>query len=170
METIKIDKQTHKGKSWLSLDFPYNNTIKSIVKQLNNATWSVTCRAWLVDDSPENRKNIKIIFKDKAKFEIGKRLKQNPDSEKETNLSYESINSIEKYTQWLRSRRYSHSTVKTYTEALKVFLKYFVNKPLTEICNNDVIDFNNEIIIKNNLSASYQNQIVDAIKLFFLKI
>ncbi|MDO9154005.1 MAG: tyrosine-type recombinase/integrase [Paludibacter sp.] len=38
---------------------------------------------------------------------------------------------------------------------------------MAEITNEDVIVYNNEFILKNNLSASYQNQIVNAIKLFF---
>ena len=47
-----------------------------------------------------------------------------------------------------------------------IFLHYFTDKPLTEISNDDVIDFNNQYILGRGLSASYQNQMV-AIKLFF---
>ncbi len=38
------------------------------------------------------------------------------------------------------------------------------------INNNDVIIFNNKFILANKFSASYQNQVVNAIKLFFSKI
>ncbi len=38
---------------------------------------------------------------------------------------------------------------------------------MNEIENEDIIIFNNEYILKNKLSASYQNQMVNAIKLFF---
>ena len=44
------------------------------------------------------------------------------------------------------------------------------NKPINEINNQDVIYFNNEFILRHELSASYQNQVVNAIKLFFAKI
>lgn len=44
---------------------------------------------------------------------------------------------------------------------------FFSDKALNEIENNDIIVFNNEYILKNKLSASYQNQMVNAIKLFF---
>ena len=33
--------------------------------------------------------------------------------------------------------------------------------------NDDIIQFNNDFILKQQLSASYQNQVVNAIKLFF---
>ena len=70
----------------------------------------------------------------------------------------------------MRSKRYSESTIITYSEALKSFLSYFAYKPLADITNDDVILFNNEFIVKLKLSASYQNQIVNAIKLFFAQI
>jgi integrase/recombinase XerD len=46
-------------------------------------------------------------------------------------------------------------------------LVFFREKPTAEITNEDVIIYNNEHILKNNLSASFQNQTVNAIKLFF---
>lgn len=40
-------------------------------------------------------------------------------------------------------------------------------KDVTEMTNDDVIFFNNAYILKNNYSASYQNQIVNAFRLYF---
>lgn len=70
----------------------------------------------------------------------------------------------------MRSKRYSESTLTTYSEALKTFLVFYREKPITDITNEDVIVYNNEYILKNNLSASFQNQTVNAIKLFFQTI
>ncbi|QBO57056.1 Tyrosine recombinase XerD [Chryseobacterium salivictor] len=44
---------------------------------------------------------------------------------------------------------------------------YYRNKEISEITNEDVLDFNNDYILKKNLSASYQNQVTNAIKLYF---
>ena len=74
--------------------------------------------------------------------------------------SSEGITQIEKFKQWLRSKRYSESTLTNYSEALKSFLVFYREKPIAEITNEDVIIYNNDYILKNNLSASYQNQIV----------
>ena len=41
---------------------------------------------------------------------------------------------------------------------------------MSEITNEDIIIFNNDFILKNKLSASYQSQVVNAIKLFFKTI
>ena len=70
----------------------------------------------------------------------------------------------------MQSKRYSPSTIQTYSEALKIFLQYFYQKEIEEITNDDVILFNNEYILKRNLSSSYQNQVVNAIKLFFRQV
>ena len=70
----------------------------------------------------------------------------------------------------MRSRRYSDSTIGTYTDALRTFLKFYSSKTISEISNDDLITFNNHYIIANHFSASYQNQVVNAVKLFFGKI
>ena len=61
---------------------------------------------------------------------------------------------------WLKSKRYSSNTIKTYTEALRTFLKYYASKPSSQITNDDLIQFNNDYILKSNYSASFQNQVV----------
>ena len=71
---------------------------------------------------------------------------------------------------WLNSKRYSASTIGTYADALKTFLRYHAHKPIAEITNDDLILFNNHYILANHFSASYQNQVVNAVKLFFRTI
>jgi len=74
------------------------------------------------------------------------------------------------FKNYLRSKRYSERTITTYCDALKSFLAFFNQKSIAALTNDDVIVYNNEYILKNTLSASYQNQIVNAIKLYFKTI
>ncbi len=85
----------------------------------------------------------------------------------QTELSAEAQQKIHEFKYWMRSKRYSESTVRTYTDALKAFLRFYRNSPLEEISNKHLVRFNNEFILKHKLSASYQNQVINAIKLFF---
>lgn len=85
-------------------------------------------------------------------------------------MEQENINQIDYFEALLKSRRYSNSTIKTYTEAIKIFLKYFEDRDPAEISNKDFILFNSNFILKNGYSASYQNQVINAIKLFYLKV
>lgn len=51
-----------------------------------------------------------------------------------------------------------------------VFLSYFDYKPVSELSNDDVVLFVNQYILKRKYSFSYQNQIVNALKLYFREI
>jgi len=84
--------------------------------------------------------------------------------------SAEGIEAIEKFKQYLRSKRYSESTITTYSEALKSFFTFFNSKSINLITNEDIICYNNDYVLKNKLSASYQNQVVNAVKLYFKTI
>ncbi|MDP5009826.1 MAG: phage integrase N-terminal SAM-like domain-containing protein, partial [Crocinitomicaceae bacterium] len=79
-------------------------------------------------------------------------------------------NEIVRFEHYLQSKRYSSNTIKVYTETLRVFLRYFANKAIEEISNEDLIAFNNDYILKNNFSSSYQNQLVNAVKLYYSAI
>lgn len=90
------------------------------------------------------------------------------DADDETTYAHQE--KIGSFRQWLRSRRYSENTIDTYCEALKVFLKFYASKPVHEITNEDLIVFNNNYILKKGLSVSHQNQVINAVKLFFRTI
>ena len=66
-------------------------------------------------------------------------------------MEQENINQIDYFEALLKSRRYSNSTIKTYTEAIKVFLKYFEDRDPAEISNKDFILFNSNFILKNGI-------------------
>ncbi|GIZ09861.1 site-specific tyrosine recombinase/integron integrase [Flavobacterium sp. UMI-01] len=142
----------HKGKNRIAVYFEKNTDLIARIKKIDGALWSATLVAWHLPDTAENRE----------RFKIPPMTHSLP--------SPEGIAQIEKFKQHLRSKRYSQSTIATYSEALKSFLVFFREKPIADITNEDVIVYNNDYILKNNLSASYQNQIVNAIKLFFQTI
>lgn len=142
----------HNKENRIAVYFEKNAEMIARIKKIEGVRWSSTLVAWHLPDTEENRIRFKII----------------PLSL--TIPSVEGQENIEKFKQWLRSKRYSESTLTTYTEALKSFLIFYREKPIATITNEDVIIYNNEYIIKNNLSASFQNQIVNALKLFFITV
>ncbi len=73
------------------------------------------------------------------------------------------------FRRYLSQRRYSENTIRTYTEGLKVFLQ-FIGKPTLEITNADLERFNHDFVVKHQYSLSFQNQVINAVKLFFLSI
>lgn len=139
----------HRNESRIAVYFEKNADLNARIKLLEGALWSQTLKAWHLPDTESYRKQFSLQLA------------------KEYLPSEEGMAGIEKFKRYLQSKRYSESTIKTYSEALKSFLIFFREKPLATIINDDVIVYNNDYILKNNLSASYQNQVVNAIKLFF---
>ncbi|MFV8364637.1 tyrosine-type recombinase/integrase [Flavobacterium sp. ZT3P35] len=139
----------HRDENRIALYFEKNQELIQQVKQINGARWSQQKKLWHIPDTIENR----------IQFEL--------QPQHVEQLSLEAIHYLEKFKQWLLSKRYSPNTIATYSESLKTFLLFFPEKNIPEIDNNDVILFNNNYILDKKLSESYQNQIVNAIKLFF---
>jgi integrase/recombinase XerD len=179
MIEIILNKETHREKQVLLLKFPYDLQLVGLARQLPGLAWTKTHNSWYTEYSREILHKVKDLFTDLSvngepvKINAGP-LKDKLAREKEkaeilvnNALSEEATNGIEKFKNWMRSRRYSDNTIKTYIEALKIFLRFYKNKALLEITNDDLLFFNNEYILKNKLSNSFQNQVVNAIKLFF---
>lgn len=93
-------------------------------------------------------------------------LQTEQEQDAETGAQAEKEQKIRHFRNWLRARRYSEKTVEVYTEAVRIFLN-FTKKQLSEISEEDVLRYHTEYIYLRRLSASYQNQVVSAIKLFF---
>lgn len=74
---------------------------------------------------------------------------------------------LHQFEQYLLQKRYSQSTIKSYREALKNFIDFISPMHISEASNQDLERFNAERILKRGLSASYQNQVVNAIKLYY---
>ena len=74
---------------------------------------------------------------------------------------------INQFINFLNYRRYSTNTIKTYTDALEVFFRFHQNKEPERLTVDDIIHFNTAYILRKNLSTSYQNQVINAIKLFY---
>ena len=71
------------------------------------------------------------------------------------------------FKNYLISQWYSPNTIKTYTDALGVFFQFHSNKEPEQLGITEIIHFNTGYILRKNLSASYQNQVINAIKLFY---
>lgn len=76
-------------------------------------------------------------------------------------------NELFNFESYLQSKRYSSNTIKTYCDALRVFFKFHSLTPPERITSDHVHVFNNDYILKKGYSSSYQNQVINAIKLFY---
>jgi integrase/recombinase XerD len=173
-----IEHLVHRDKPRVFLRFENDSDASAVVRNELNGQWSATQKAWHIAYEEGIFEKVCDIFY-KYHVNIYKKNEypsdyKKPVSEKqknnERNLGLpgeDSLRRIIEFENWLRSRRYSDNTTSTYVNAIKVFLSYYNQKKVEEITNEDLIIFNTRYILANKLSASYQNQIVNAVKLFF---
>lgn len=133
----------------IAVEFEKNPEFIRRIKLIEGARWIPDRKQWLLPDTYENRERFGILQKEVDE------------------PSADGLEHLQKFVRWLSAKRYSANTIQTYSNALKVFLVYFRNKNISEITNEDVLNFNNDYILKKELSASYQNQVTNAIKLYF---
>lgn len=74
---------------------------------------------------------------------------------------------LDEFAAHLQTRRYSPNTIAVYRNALSIFFSNIDGKSSSEVSNSDVAYFMHHYIIRQGKSASFQNQILNAIKLFF---
>jgi len=89
---------------------------------------------------------------------------------KDTLLSPSSIADIERFRNWLESRRFPDTTVRTYTSMMGAFLKFVAPREASECNAEDLVRMVNDYILPNGLSYSYQNQLISAVKKFYREI
>ena len=146
---FKAKTVLHKGTSRIAVYFEKNASLIARIKTFEDARWSASKKYWHLPDTDANRLHFKLPLAQSL----------NPNDEGKA--------SIETFKRYLLSKRYSTNTISTYSDALKSFLTFCNTKAIKDISNEDVIAYNNDYIIKNKFSSSYQNQIVNAIKLYF---
>ena len=140
---------TYKGERRIAVVFEKDAELIARMKTFEGYRWSQTLKFWHLPDNDANRNYFGLpLYVSTIPNEEGQR-------------------SLQSFKSWLRSKRYSENTIKAYLDAMKSFLVFHNTKLVSDLTNDDVIQYNNEYILSHNLSASYQNQIVNAIKLFF---
>jgi len=162
--TVKIDR--HRDEEVICFICEKDLQLIEILKTKLNAHWSATKKCWYLPISQFNLNKAFEAFKSIAWLD----LKNLPHTSNEDKYQIDTQQEKERFEKWLKFRRYSPNTIKTYTDALVVFLSYFDYKPVSELSNDDVVLFVNQYILKRKYSFSYQNQIVNALKLYFREI
>ena len=162
----------------LVLKMPVDQQDILFVKSLKYSRWNTAKFQWEI---PHYGKNLEFIRK-----HFGNRLKeQTAEVEKAVvepvqgisknevtgrTLPAETQEKIAQFGKWMQHKRYSDSTIKTYTETLKVLLRFILPKKPEEMQAEDMVLFVNAYIIPNKYGFAFQNQAVNSAKLFFREV
>lgn len=159
-----ILKRIRVNSKWvLAVYFPYNDTLKSYLKNTHGFYWNRSLKAWI---SPFNKSILQSIigeFSKTHRIVKDKSLHQGIASIKLSDTHQQIVFNYHKY---LKGKRYSTSTINTYTLFVKDFIKYVQKQKITALNNRIVELYLEDEFVKKGYSISSQRQFISAIKLF----
>lgn len=189
MKTIKLTYGHHKGADVVFMSFDKDTALIDRIRAAVNVRWSQTNRMWyalrqnfdlgvflqalkpyaFVDYSELKKASSKLASAQKPPL---KNAAKSPEviNEKDRVTDAQVVKLVDTFRKWLLHKRYSRSSIGTYTDCVRVFLTFCHPKPFDTLTNDDVVCFVHDYILKKKLSYSYQNQFVNAIKLFFREV
>ncbi len=166
MKTITIAPVVHRNEKRLKLMFAYDSELAKRIKMLNNCQWSQTLRCWHIPWQDNIESHISTILNGGAKITSQKSISDqglfsNQPKKKQIPAEYRNL---------LERRRYSASTINTYTHFFTEFINYFSDTEPEEITEEDIKRYLDYKVSKKKVSCSTQNQIVNAIKFYYEKV
>lgn len=172
---IVLEHLKHRGENQIAIKFPYDQELIKLVKQIKGTTWSSSNKCWFVLNSPDNLKAIFKAFKGKVWVNADALLNKSEKSKTTyktdlTNLlNPKSKEALLKFKAYLEGKRYAQSTVNNYCSILVPFFHHFKHKDIDAIVLKDIEHYNYEFVVKRKYSVSYQRQLVNALKAFYLQ-
>lgn len=176
MVLIKLSPIEHHNKPQVKIEFDFNYDVKEYLKKFPEVSWSATHKSFYIPFSKENVNRLFLYLRKNNYYVDYSLLKTNKTSSvkipvvkpiklKELNDIYKQP--IQEFVKWMQQKRYSQNTINTYESMIISFFKYHHAKEIKDITKKDLIDFNTNYILANNYSYTYQNQLVNAVKLFY---
>ena len=162
LPTINISTGLHRNNSVFFLHFYFNDLIIEKLKSIS-ASWSQTKKCWCLKNSEENLALILELFKDVTKVDVSKIPKKTGFKRDLTTAEKKILNN---FYLFLKGKRYSQSTIQTYTFFIADFINFHTKTPLEELTNRDVELFIETVFIERNYSVSSQRQFISALKIF----
>ncbi len=167
MKKIEVLSGEVDGKKRLLLYFPYDQELIALVRTIPGARWSRALKCWHISyvAGPVERLNEK--FDGKVLFDL---VESGPGINKTVSLEDRILSVPDEMIKTLKMREYSPSTIKTYISMFRMFLEYYSDKQIDEISEEEIRDYLIFLVEKKNISQSYQNQSINAIKFYYEKV
>jgi len=170
---ITLKPKYHNKDEQILICFDYNREVIEHLKKFPLVKWNKQHSGYSIPFSKTNTndlykhlrlKNYIVDYNQITNKTVSKTEKANANT---LVLKDEYVLAIHNFVKWMQQKRYSLNTINTYESMLIIFFKYHHTKKIELITNEDLLDFNTNYILANNYSYTYQNQLVNAIKLFY---
>lgn len=162
---IFLEQKTHRKENQLLIQFSYHKKLIALVRSIKGSYWSKSLNTWYIKYSQENLQTILTVFKDITIVDTSKLHKKELFTR---NLTKDQKNLLNNFYLFLKGKRYSQSTIKTYTFFIADFINFYRKTPLNNLTNRAVELFIENVFITRNYSISTQRQFISALKIFIV--
>ena len=173
MKNILLRLHQLRNESIILIQFPFDKELIGCVKTIENTRWSQTLSSWYVKKKDFNLHRVFNVFKSIAYVDYSA-LKITKDhtlpKERIKRKAYAKTPIPNTYIEHLKLKRYSENTIKSYVSEFKKFSSYFSKHNLETLDKDDIEGYLLYLIQKQKVSASSQNQAINAIKFYYEKI
>lgn len=172
--TIEKDQllvvKTDNGR--LKIYFAYNKAVFKKLRSYPYSNWNSKLKYQSIPfqenylkelESFAMEQNLKFLFEKEA--EVGSRVKYTADHD-----SKDYRKCPQEYVLKMKELRNSENTIRVYESAFEQFCNYYRSVPLEEITQQQITDYLRHLVIDRKVSASYQNQAINAIKFYYERV
>ena len=160
---IFLEEKIHRKNNQLLIKFEYDETLISLIRSIQGTSWSKSLKAWYILNTKDNLNIILKLFEKITTVDFSKIGKSAPFRR---DLTDEQKQLLNQFYLFLKGKRYSHSTIQTYTFFIADFINFHTKTPLAELTNRAVELFIETVFMERNYSVSSQRQFISALKIF----
>ena len=156
----------------LRLVFRFNKALIAFIKTLPYYKYDEQNRWWTLPDTDVIRKDVEGFAQSrgwKVSYQTGNdKPNRKPRPRKAGLPNYRPC--PEEYISQMKMKRYSPNTIRTYTDLFEEFINHYPLQDPREITEKEIISFIRYLVDERQVSASYQNQAINAIKFYYEKV
>ena len=159
----------------VKVKFAYNREVKDVLKSKTDAQWNSGMNSWFIPTEKFVLNEFFTAMNPMAFIDYSALKKQpltyeNPDETDFQKMKKPILNIPEGYLGKLIQQRYSENIIKTYTHYFRDFISAFKGGDLDSISKEEINSYILKLIREKDISASQQNQRINAIKFYYEKI
>lgn len=194
---IMLSSSVHRDRDVVFIKFDFNQELISLLRKEQSYRWSQSQKSWYAYKSDFNINEFKAIINGIAEIKVASSVVEHrnmlsvelSDEEQEVEVFEAKLTKLPVmfnsskvalqyiplpfgYIEKLEQKRYSENTITIYSSYMRAFIRYFtmnnidINILTTEMINAYIL----MLIRKKKISASQQNQHINAIKFYYEKV
>jgi len=148
------------------IKFRYSENLIALIKTLDGPYWHRGIKLWSIRGGKNNLETFRKVMLKNHYRPISSAIYQ-PEERAEYIQGDRSGNVPVKVLNYMVLRNYSDHTIKAYSSLISRFLRQWDNEQIENLSTNQINDYIYELVTDNNYSRSFQNQMINAIKLYY---